>query len=103
MNARARLDGTLTLEGVAQRRLEESTAKFVAETLDTEYSGHAWAVNVEQGMANIFNMALSSTHGYRLFLPCSKAAVLEAGGEILERFGLPRGAVDPDVPLGVSL
>jgi len=94
---------TLTLDAVRKRKLEENAAMQVADILEAEYSGHAWGVNIDQGFANIFNVACSTTHGYRLLMPCTKQEILAAGGEVLERFGLPRGKVDPDKPLEVAM
>lgn len=77
-------------------------AKDMADTLNTHYPGHLWAVNVDgkQGMADIRNLALSGTWGYRLRTVTNYSAsefkkrVVRAGGEILERFKLRRGSAD---------
>lgn len=79
-------------------------AKDMADVLNTQYPGHLWAVNVDgkQGMADIRNLALSGDWGYRLRIVTNFSAsefrkrVIRAGGEILERFGQRRGAMDDD-------
>ncbi len=91
-------------------------AKDMADTLNRHYPGHLWAVNVDgkQGMADIRNLGLSGTWGYRLRLVANYSAseflkrVVSAGGEILERFRLRRGAADNAAiaalpsPLGIT-
>ena len=78
-------------------------ARRMTEVLQHHYPGHAWAVFVdsEQGVANLFNWSVSFRYGYRLKLrdlhaPGKKQAnlrpVIMAGGEILERAGMVRGA-----------
>ena len=53
-------------------------AKDMADTLNTHYPGHLWAVNVDgkQGMADIRNLALSGDWGHELL----RERVQEAGG-----------------------
>jgi len=78
-------------------------AKTTGELLEQHYSGHAWMVRVEMGktgglisisipaiMGNLyyFNIQLSTADSPEAF----KKKILHAGGEILERFNLPRGA-----------
>lgn len=77
-------------------------AKNVADTLNTHYPGHLWAINVdgEQGTVTIMDLLLSGTWGYLLKIPAiySESSfqkdVLRAGGEILERFRMTRGRFD---------
>ena len=74
-------------------------AKSMAESLNTTYPGHLWAVTCDgkTGMADVRNLALSGNWGFRLKLDDIYSAsefkknVLRAGGEILERFRLSRG------------
>lgn len=78
---------------------ELNLAKQMAEALHQHYPGHLWgvAVNEKTGMADIRNMALSGQWGYRLKLKDHytasdwKKLVVNAGGEILERFKVARG------------
>lgn len=68
------------------------------------YPGHLWAVqfNGETGMATIRNLMLAGNWGYQLHIPkiysasSFAARVKAAGGEILERFKLQRGAFRED-------
>jgi hypothetical protein len=74
-------------------------AKHMAETLHKAYPGHMWAVSCDGkiGFADVRNMTLSGSHGFRIRLDHTYSAsdfdrrVLMAGGEILERYRLARG------------
>lgn len=77
-------------------------AKEMADTLHRKYPGYMWAVAVQgdQGIADIRNLTLSGDYGYRLLLTKMYsmseflARVTRAGGEILERYRLSRGAAN---------
>ena len=77
-------------------------AKDMAEALNGAYPGHLWAVNVQeaQGIATVHDLYLSGTWGFTLKLDKNYSAsdfkrrVIRAGGELLERFRVKRGAVD---------
>lgn len=77
-------------------------AREAAETLNTSYPGHLWAVTVNGGMVDIRNLMLSDKYGYRLSMPATysmsdfKARALKAGGEILERYRVSRGEANFD-------
>lgn len=81
--------------------LDVVLAKNAAELLNKHYPNHIWAVHVNStktgGIMVIKNLLVSATHGYVLHLtnvnndPTLKS-VIKAGGEILERAGLVRGA-----------
>lgn len=79
-------------------------AREMADTLHTAYPGHLWAVNVDRanGVAHVRNLALSGKWGFVLRLPEMYSAsemgaqVKRAGGEILERYRMRRGAMDWD-------
>jgi len=72
-------------------------AKEMADILHTTYPGHIWAVNVQNGFADVRNLALSGSMGYRIKQPSvysaseMKRRVVRAGGEILERYRVRRG------------
>jgi hypothetical protein len=80
-------------------------AKEMADALHAHYPGHMWAVTVQgaQGVADIRNFGLSGRYGYRLRLVDNysfsdyKARVIRAGGEILERYRVPRGQACQDI------
>lgn len=77
--------------------------KFVYERLERDYPGHDWLVgaNSESGVVTIDLPYTKPYHlrqyGYLLHLRAldgydvAKHKIRHAGGELLERFGLPRG------------
>jgi len=74
-------------------------AKNVAETLNKHYPGHLWGVNVNEagGIVTVYNLSLSGNWGFVLHIKDLAIAddmkkVMRAGGEILERYRLRRGA-----------
>lgn len=74
-------------------------AKEIADTLNSHYPGHLWAVNVDgkNGVANIRDLMLSGQMGWVFKLTTIFSAsdfkrdVIRAGGELLERFKVSRG------------
>lgn len=79
-------------------------SKQMADTLFKQYPGepnkpHLWAVSVDsqQGIADVRNLGLSGSWGFRLVLPQAYSAsyfdqmVMRAGGELLERYRVSRG------------
>lgn len=76
-------------------------AKNAAEVLNKHYPGHLWGINVDgsTGVMQVFNLALSGRWGFILKLdkidPELKA-VMRAGGELLERYRVKRGALNLD-------
>lgn len=94
-------------QGSAQQLLrEQEIAKNIAEVLHQHYPGHLWAVNVDidNGIANVSNLRLSGNWGFVLhlgkILPLGYKSfhkvIMQAGGEILERYRLARGRYDED-------
>lgn len=77
-------------------------AKEIGDTLHNHYPGHLWAIEVDgpNGVANIRDLYLSGHMGYVLKLVNIYSAsefkkdVIRAGGELLERYRLDRGAFD---------
>lgn len=74
-------------------------AKDIAETLFKHYPGYMWAVNVKSGIALIKCLNISSLYGFVLKYKDIKddagfrqKEVLRAGGELLERAKMNRGA-----------
>jgi len=79
-------------------------AKAIGDALEENYAGWGWAVNVnsEGGVVDVHCLLiegeLGRTYGFRIFLneinhtvkSVRKKAIM-AGGEILERSGVPRG------------
>ena len=82
----------------------------MAEALHAAYPGHLWGVTCEgeKGIATVRNLALAGNWGFVLKLADIysasdwKKVVVRAGGELLERFRLRRGAADQDAIAGLS-
>jgi hypothetical protein len=79
----------------------QTIAKQLAECLNKHYPGHAWAVrsDAEQGVAFVFNLRLSGQWGFVLHLDDlindpKMIMTIRAGGELLERYRLSRGALN---------
>jgi len=82
--------------GEAKDIRDMSIAKDVAETLHKHYPSHMWAVNVAEGLINIKNFRISSSHGMVIPLKdynsdIGNKLVIKYGGEFLERAHLARG------------
>lgn len=80
--------------------LAMSKAKEVGDTLAQHYPNHLWAVSWQGGVLVVKNLAISSHYGFVMKYADSfsatnlaKQAVI-AGGELLERAGMKRGAWD---------
>lgn len=76
----------------------ESIARTVAEVLDKHYPGHAWAVSADvmQGIVKVHNLNLSGEWGFilkmdNLINDPTERPIVNAGGELLERFNISRG------------
>lgn len=74
--------------------------KAMGDTLERHYPGWLWAIIPDErgGVVAILSLRLSGEWGYRLKLTDVQGdprvgmdKVMRAGGEILERFGVPRG------------
>lgn len=88
----------------------ELIAKLAAQKLSQHYPAHLWMVGWAPGMALIIkNMAMDPRYGYSI--DAAKAhsiselehAIMIAGGEILERMGMSRGAWDGEMPTQIQL
>ena len=75
-------------------------AKQVGDTLNQHYPGHLWAVSWQGGVLVVKNLAISSFYGFVIKYADSfsatnlAATAVKAGGELLERAGMPRGKWD---------
>lgn len=92
--------GTL-FEDIARRNADIAMAKQVAECLHKHYRGHFWSVSVDskQGICLIWIPTLMRQWKYVINLSkdeLTPAAVVKAGGEILERHNLARGELNVD-------
>ena len=82
--------------------LDFNTSREMAESLHAAYPGHLWAVTCEgdKGIATVRNLSLSGQWGFVLKLVSMstssdwKKQVINAGGELLERYKLRRGAAN---------
>lgn len=91
-----------TLADANQISLDMAVSKRILEVLNKHYPGYPWGVKVQKGRANIKNMATSGEEGYAINFDTKDysasnldAAIVRAGGEVLERFGLRRAWADP--------
>lgn len=77
---------------------ELALCKRMGRVLDFHYPGHPWAVSVDirQGVAQISIPALLGNWAFILHLDgdTSDQMIVRAGGEILERFHIPRSTID---------
>jgi len=74
-----------------------SLAKNVAEKLEEKYPGWLWAVHVMDGIVGVKSLRLSGNWGFLLHadkIDNDYKAVVNAGGEILERYRQNRGKFD---------
>jgi hypothetical protein len=86
---------------VAALRCRASTVLLVkrcGDILETNFPGWAWAISPDErgGVITIRSMRLDARYGYLLHIAkiqddVQLKAVLRAGGELLERAGVPRG------------
>jgi hypothetical protein len=84
-----------------QASMDMAVEKRILETLHKHYPDYPWGVKVRKGRASIKNMATSGEEGYAINFDTHDfsasnldAAIVRAGGEVLERFGLRRGVMD---------
>jgi hypothetical protein len=75
-----------------------SVAKDVGDVLNQHYPNHLWAVSWQGGVVVVKNLAISGHYGFVLhpekFATSSemRKASIAAGGELLERAKMKRGA-----------
>lgn len=77
---------------------EITICKGIGRLLEFHYPGHPWSVevNIEQGYAKVsIPDLLGPNWGWVILLSeMSDQLVIKAGGEILERFKIPRSTID---------
>ena len=96
-------DGGLSHEEAWRIASETDMARKIAECLQLYYPGHAWEVTVDsrKGGAEM-RIAILMTGAHCFFMRFDDIAgpndfnrvVRDAGGELLERFKIPRGGFD---------
>jgi len=86
----------------------QTIAREVAECLNTHYPNHAWAVtaNIETGIVEVYNLKLSGEWGFILHIDAMATdpglkMVINAGGELLERYNVKRGELTAAVESGI--
>lgn len=83
-------------------------AKNMADLLHRHYPGHLWAVTCEKGVASVRNLYLSGNWGFIIKVGNAYSIsefdrqVVRAGGELLERYKLHRGAFRDDQYLDIG-
>ena len=82
-------------EGSRQRaRADLATARAVRRILDTAYPGHDWEVVADSGQGYVaFRIPALMGANWAYLIKCrdlTPEAVLKGGGELLERYRLPR-------------
>lgn len=83
---------------------DQELEQRVLEILAAHYPGWGWRVEAQSsgGVLVIRNENLASKHGFVEHLrdvvnvSDMQRRIVDAGGEFLERFNMPRGAFDPD-------
>ena len=87
-------------DDVRINKIEMWTAKQLGTALVKAYPGHEWSVHVDAigGVICVVNPSVSTLKGYHLHMKGDtindlQRRAVEAGGEILERYGLGRGKV----------
>lgn len=90
-------DGLFSRDSEKNASADVATAKRIGELLNHHYCGHPWFVSVDshQGIAYICIPVLMRE--WRYIIPLTKLtdkAVIEAGGQILERYNMPRSTID---------
>jgi hypothetical protein len=86
--------------GLRQTLKEKEVCDYVGPLLASRYPGYRWRVETAGGVVNIRCEHTNARYGYtlipeRYFSETQwRAAIIRAGGEILERFNMSRRAFD---------
>ncbi len=76
---------------------EMGVCKRVGDVLHQHYPGHLWGVNMQDGLVQVMNLALSGKWGFTLkeeLMDPEDRKIVMAGGELLERFTVSRGKMN---------
>lgn len=79
--------------------MDMNLMKQIGDKLFAHYPGYQWAVSVVKGVVQVRNLNLSGKWGFVLLtkdIDPDLKVVMRAGGEILERYRLKRGAYNED-------
>lgn len=81
--------------------IDQAACRRATRILFKHYPGHEWHVAIDGGLMKIRSMNLSTNYGYVIRLdemdPSPEGfdkPVMRAGGEILERYGMPAQKMD---------
>lgn len=88
----------------------QTLSKNIIEVLNKHYPGHIWIVGVDNvaGVVNILNSRISGSMGVTLRINALndfdylKKQVMLLAGELLERYGIKRGAISETVALDIK-
>jgi len=97
-------DAILLPEDLAAFPQDVMLQRELETVLHRHYPGHFWHldVNIRQGLINVRNLFLSGAFGFRIKLQGVFSAsqvehdVMVAGGELLERYNMPRSTFNKD-------
>lgn len=97
VNVQLRAAPSATFYDPDRDKVDLQCARGIGRLLHDHYQGHFWEVMVDskQGIATITISVLLGNWKYLIKLDdLSPAMVITAGGEILERFNIPRSSID---------
>lgn len=74
--------------------------KNVLAVLSRHYPGHPWAVRIDGGILEVKNQGVHATYGFALgvrgLVGDYDKRIMDAGGTVLEHFGIRRGIAKGD-------
>ncbi len=79
---------------------DQITCKNIADTLERHYPGWEWLVGVEHGVIRVHSMKLDGQFGFTILpdqIDNDYIVVRNMGGQLLERYGMPRGPFNYEV------
>ena len=93
------MNGMSAATSEKQDALDQAACKRAVGNLFKHYPGHEWLVDIAGGVMNIRSANLSTNYGFvqRLDEVTPRNfdnKVMQAGGEVLERFGMPAKRMD---------
>lgn len=98
---------TVEITSVDDETLQmEFYAKSVCETLSENYARHLWSVGWAPGGVLVVKLIINPDFNYGYTIDCARSfsasdlahTAKMAGGELLERLGMKRGAWDGEMP-----
>ena len=97
---------TVEMDNDAENATMETLAKEACQTLTSNYPNYPWMVGWAPGLALVVKLLINPDYNYGYTLDCRGGMtawrlaheVKMAGGELLERLGLPIGKWDGQMP-----